>query len=102
MLFITIKHPTDPDTTEDLKAKNAYEMLPLFKSTLTSLGFKKPRNAEITKHDLDMVLSTETCDRHLSSFQRNVKTHTKVHRVPHRTYKGQVMTLRPEASPISV
>jgi hypothetical protein len=96
MLFITIVDETD--AAHDLKAKNAYEMLPLFKTTLTSLGFKKPRDAEITKHDLDMVLSTETCDRHLSSFQRKIKAHTKVHRIPHRTYKGQVMTLRPEIS----
>jgi hypothetical protein len=91
MLFISIQHPQQ-SSPHHLSAKNAYEMLPLFKEALEQAGLKK-RRGDITKHDLDMVLSTETCDRHLSSFQRDVKKLTQVHRVPHRTYKGKLMTL---------
>lgn len=94
MLFLEVLPLEGSETTAPLtlSGKSASEVLPAFKEALEAVGLKKPKG-EVSKHDLDMILAGEQCERHLSSFQKRLKEQVKVRRIPHRTYKGEVMLL---------
>ena len=93
MLFLYIRNPDPSASPLEVKGKNAYEVFPKFKETLETYGLKKPRG-EFKKHDLDMIIAGEKCKKHLSTFQKQLKELLlEVRRVPHRTFKNQVVLL---------
>lgn len=95
MLFITITHPTDSGVAPVvIQAKNTNDALPKVQDVLERFNISKSRGT-FKKHDLDMILAGEKCEPQLSSFQRILKALVSVRRVPHRTYKGQLLTLAP-------
>ena len=92
MLYLTLRNPADATTTE-VSGTTAAAVLPQVKEALERFGIRKA-HGEFQKHDLELLVAGDGCEKHLSTFQKRLKeVVVGVRRVPHRTFNGRVVLL---------